>query len=239
MSKRRKELTVEENVAILVDGGFYQRRARSLWGMKTAEERANELYEYCKLHLYSPHQPANRLYRIFYYDCPPSTANVYHPFKRTNVSLSRTELYRWMTDFHEALKSKRKVALRLGELSAVNSYTLRPEAVKKLFGGERSLSAINEDDFVLNIGQKGVDMRIGLDIASMAYKKQVTQIVLISGDSDFVPAAKLARREGVDFILDSMQAVIKPSLSEHVDGLRNKINFYNSRQNQSIQLENP
>ena len=57
MSKRRKELTVEENVAILVDGGFYQRRARSLWGMKTAEERANELYEYCKLHLYSPPAP--------------------------------------------------------------------------------------------------------------------------------------------------------------------------------------
>ncbi len=29
-------------------------------------------------------------------------------------------------------------------------------------------------------------MRIGLDIASLAYKKQVNQIVLISGDSDFV-----------------------------------------------------
>jgi len=41
-------------------------------------------------------------------------------------------------------------------------------------------------------------MRIGLDIASLAYKRQVNQVVLISGDSDFVPAAKLARREGID-----------------------------------------
>jgi uncharacterized LabA/DUF88 family protein len=47
-------------------------------------------------------------------------------------------------------------------------------------------------------------MKIGLDIASMSYKKQVNKIILISGESDFVPAAKLARREGIEFILDSM-----------------------------------
>ena len=52
--------------------------------------------------------------------------------------------------------------------------------------------------------QKGVDMNIGLDIASLAYKKQGDQIVSIAGDSDFVPAAKLARRESIDFILNPM-----------------------------------
>ena len=62
-------------------------------------------------------------------------------------------------------------------------------------------------------------MKIGLDIASMAYKGQVDQIILISGDSDFVPAAKLARREGIDFILDPMWNPIKSNLSEHIDGL--------------------
>ena len=62
-------------------------------------------------------------------------------------------------------------------------------------------------------------MRIGLDIASLSYKNQIDQIILIAGDSDFVPAAKLARREGVDFILDPMWATIKPSLFEHIDGL--------------------
>ena len=65
-------------------------------------------------------------------------------------------------------------------------------------------------------------MRIGIDIASMTYKKQVSQIILISGDSDFVPAAKLARREGVDFILDPMWASIKPDLYEHIDGLKSQ-----------------
>ena len=63
-------------------------------------------------------------------------------------------------------------------------------------------------------------MKIGLDIASMAYKNQVDQIVLISGDSDFVSAAKLARREGIDFILDPLGQTIKEDLQEHIDGLR-------------------
>ena len=45
------------------------------------------------------------------------------------------------------------------------------------------------------------------------------RIVLVSGDSDFVPAAKLARREGIDFILDPLWAHITPSLNEHIDGL--------------------
>lgn len=67
--------------------------------------------------------------------------------------------------------------------------------------------------------KKTVDMKIGLDIASLAYKKLVDKIVLISGDSDFVPAAKLARREGIEFILDSMYATITPDLQEHIDGL--------------------
>ncbi len=76
-----------------------------------------------------------------------------------------------------------------------------------------------EADVVYYAQQKSVDMKIGLDIASMSYKKMVDKIVLISGDSDFVPAAKLARREGIEFVLDSMRTVIKADLQEHIDGL--------------------
>ena len=54
----------------------------------------------------------------------------------------------------------------------------------------------------------------------MAYKKTVNRIILVSGDGDFVPAAKLARREGIDFILDPMWNAINPSLHEHIDGLK-------------------
>jgi uncharacterized LabA/DUF88 family protein len=62
-------------------------------------------------------------------------------------------------------------------------------------------------------------MKIGVDIATLALKRQVHQIVLISGDEDFVPASKLARREGIDFILDPLWNHVDENLFEHVDGL--------------------
>lgn len=63
-------------------------------------------------------------------------------------------------------------------------------------------------------------MRIGLDIASLANKHQISQIVPIAGDSDFAPAAKYARREGIDFILDSIWRPINDKLNKHIGGLR-------------------
>lgn len=217
-----------EVVAILVDGGFYQRRAKYLWGEKSGNERAEELIGYCHRHL--RHQVNHEtqyddLYRIFYYDCPPADCNVYHPLLKKDVNLKKTPLFTYMTAFHETMKHQRKVALRMGKLSANDlNYSLTPKTQKKLLRGDLQISDLQESDFTLNIGQKGVDMRIGIDIASMAYKKQVTRIILISGDSDFVPAAKLARREGIDFVLDPMGARISDDLSEHVDGIKSKIN---------------
>ena len=206
--------------AILVDGGFYRRRAQKVFGNKTASERADELELYCKKHL-KTHGQKSELYRIFYYDCPPSSKRIYHPYMRRQIDLGRSDLFEWTNNFFDALRKKRKFAVRLGKLADEQAhYTIRPEIVKKLCNGTKTFSDITENDFCLEIDQKGVDMKIGLDIASIAYKKQVDQIVLISGDSDFVSAAKLARREGIDFILDSLGAHIKPDLWEHIDGLR-------------------
>ena len=217
----RKNNTVTHlKTAILVDGGFYRRRAQSVFGDKTAEERAVELTNYCKRHL-NTHGEDNDLYRIFYYDCAPSKKRIYHPFLKQQVDLGKTDLFEWTTTFLNELKKKRKFAIRLGKLAEEQAhYTIRPEVVKKLCNGKLNFTDLQEKDFCLEIDLKGVDMKIGLDIASMAYKQQVDQIVLISGDSDFVSAAKLARREGIDFILDPLGAAIKPDLFEHIDGLR-------------------
>ena len=83
-----------------------------------------------------------------------------------------------------------------------------------------SVSDLSDSDFEPNFVQKGVDMRIGIDIVTIATKRQADQIILIAGDSDFVPAAKFARREGIDIVLDPMWQRIKPELNEHIDGLR-------------------
>lgn len=205
-----------QKVAVLVDGGFYRRIAVKVWGDKTADERAAELIEYCRKHL----ENKDSLYRIFYYDCEPLEKKIYHPLLDKQIDLGRSELFQWMTIFISELKKKRKVAMRLGRLSTNDAnYILTFAAVKRLCKKTISVDELTENDFVLTTVQKGVDMKIGVDIASMAFKKQVDKIVLISGDSDFVPAAKLARREGIDFVLDAMHQHINPELSEHIDGL--------------------
>lgn len=215
--------------AILVDGGFYRRRAYVAFGDKTPEERADELYGYCKRHL-KTHGESSELYRIFYYDCPPMATQVYHPLTQKTVNFAKSDTYSWANKFFDELKRKRKVALRMGELSEQHAhYALKGNILNKLMRGDIAVSELTEKDFLFSVDQKGVDMRIGLDIASLAYKQQVDQIVLISGDSDFVSAAKLARREGIDFVLDALHTNIKPNLFEHIDGLRTCDNNFKSK----------
>ena len=208
--------------AILVDGGFYRKRAKFLWGEKIAQKRADELVAYCKAHLEDPHDSEeHRLYRVFYYDCAPiSRKTIYHPLTKKNVDLEKSDTYAWATSFMEELKKKRKFALRLGHLSDQVFYNLKPNVTKELLSGKRTLDDLAEADFSFTAQQKGVDMKIGVDIASLAYKHEVDKIILIAGDSDFVPAAKLARREGIDFVLDPMGSIIRDDLFAHIDGLR-------------------
>lgn len=214
---------VMKQTAILVDGGFYRYRAYAIYGEKSPKERADELEHYCKQHIKDRHEE-RELYRIFYYDCMPSSKSVYHPMLDRTVDLKRSAIYEWMTEFSASLKAKRKFALRFGTLSEDRlEYNLKQSALRKLYRGSLKWDELTEPDFELHIEQKGVDMKIGIDIASLAYKKQVNQIILISGDSDFVPAAKLARREGIDFILDPMRCHIKDDLFEHIDGIQTRV----------------
>ena len=209
---------MEIRVAILVDGGFYKKRARYLWGKKSPKERADELVNYCYKHLHDKYDSCH-LYRIFYYDCPPLNKKVFDPLNPSrSIDLSKTESYSWSTEFINELKSRRKFAVRLGRLSEDAEYVLSTKATKDLVTGKKSVSDLTFDDFKYHVTQKGVDIKIGVDITSIAMKKQVDRIVLISGDSDFVPAAKQARREGIDFILDPLGQKIKPDLNEHIDG---------------------
>ena len=158
--------------AILVDGGFYKKRAKYLFGDKPPQKRAEELYQYCLRHI---HKQKSELYRIFYYDCPPSTKTIQHPITQKSVNLGKSDLYAWTMEFFEELKHQRKMALRMGEiLESTLGYVLKKESAKKLFKRTISLDDLTDDDFELDIQQKGVDMKIGLDIASLAYKRQVS-----------------------------------------------------------------
>jgi len=213
--------------AILVDGDFFIRRLRIIRNKEESPENtADILHKICLDHLVQK-DGQRTLYRIFFYDCPPLEKKLHNPVSLKPIDLKKTPTARFRSSFHNELRKKRKVALRLGYLSDGNAHwKIKPEKTKELLkhvsSGDCQIQNddISESDVIYDVRKKGVDMRIGLDIASMAYKKQVDQIILIAGDSDFIPAAKLARREGIDFILDPMWQNINDDLYEHIDGLR-------------------
>ncbi|MFM6755247.1 MAG: NYN domain-containing protein, partial [Dolichospermum sp.] len=66
--------------------------------------------------------------------------------------------------------------------------------------------AILDTDIQADLQQKGVDIKIeiGLDVASLTLKHTVERLILVTGDSDFIPAMKFARREGVQVVIISM-----------------------------------
>jgi len=88
-------------------------------------------------------------------------------------------------------------------------------------GGEAAAwgtpGALADTDVEMNFNQKGIDMKIGLDVAWLSIRCIVDRIVLCTGDRDFVRAMKLARREGVQVILATLGANPHPTLLEHAE----------------------
>lgn len=168
-------------------------------------------------------QESTELYRIFFYDCPPITKRVHLPVSGRALHLGGTAEAKMRTDLHHILHTARKVALRQGRLNEqFSTWRAKPDAVKRWVAQPRDFAPADED-FELDIVQKGVDMRLGLDVAAMAFKRQVRRIILIAADADFVPAVKLARREGIDVVLDPMGAHAAVDLIQHVDGVRTAV----------------
>jgi len=216
---------MNKRTAILIDGGFYLKRYRSIKKIKNLDpiKTANDLWEMSLSHLKQAKGEVYDLYRILYYDCEPYSKKQHNPITGRSIDFSKTDQYKFQIAFFEELKKKRKVALRLGVLDDGKNWVINPRKTKDLISKKISIDELEENDVTFPFRQKRVDIKIGLDIATITLKKQANQIILVSGDSDFVPAAKLARREGVDFILDPMWNPIKPHLFEHIDGLVTKI----------------
>ncbi len=106
-------------------------------------------------------------------------------------------------------------ALRMGQVTlSPNKWRLKPRVARELV---REPRALVDEDFDLDLSQKGVDMRIGMDMARLALRELVRTVIVVTGDSDFVPAFKYVRREGVKVILDPMGGGGRVELRQHAD----------------------
>ncbi|PTQ90017.1 NYN domain-containing protein [Agitococcus lubricus] len=192
----------------------------------TSEQIVLVIQQIIKKHLFNcPKNIYQHTYRIFYYDSPPLTIKVHLPllnqgethkrvldFAKDKKNIQRSEIL-------ERLKKQPKFALCLGSIKHEKQWKLKDTTLNKLLREEIYFEQLSNEDFYYEMRQKGVDIKLGIDISTLAQQKLVNKIILIAGDSDFVPAAKLARIHGIDFVLDALHNNIDESLHEHIDGL--------------------
>ncbi len=194
--------------AVLIDAGFLKRKLGSQKNPTTAQN----ICSFANSLIHHPVLEEHTLHRIYYYDAPPLDKEIPKPLNGGRINFGATPLARANTKILHALSREPYFALRLGEI-AFRGWGIRNA---QLQGNSESINVTSED-LRPDIQQKGVDMRIGLDIASLTLKKQVEIIVLVTGDSDFVPAMKFARREGAQLFLVALGHAVKDPLFEHSD----------------------
>lgn len=199
----------DRSFAVLLDAGFlkYALKPKKAAPPITAELVERFIQSIEKL----PAVVGARLHRVYFYDAKPLTGKVKKP-DGGDLDFSASELTKISNVQHATIARLPYIAMRFGELS------YRGWQVKKsLLNSPKKLKSIDPKNLVPNVQQKGVDMRIGLDIAALTLKKQVEIIVLVSGDSDLVPAMKFARREGSQLILVTLGNNVKESMLDHAD----------------------
>jgi uncharacterized LabA/DUF88 family protein len=197
--------------AVLVDGEFIKKKLQQKnKHFPTVAEIEAEVQRIKT----SPHLADYSLLRVYFYDAPPASGRLTNPLDRTVIDLGSHPHYSANISLQQGLEVRPDFALRQGD-TAVHGWALGNSAMKNITkNGARPIAA---NDLVPNIEQKGVDLRIGLDIARLALRRLVEVIVVVTGDSDMVPAFKFARREGVRVYLDHLGHGVKRALKAHVD----------------------
>ena len=192
----------EEDVKyiVLVDGGYLKkitlkRGLNDHEKAKGIEISINECVEAFEKLKEENGGEANLL-RILYYDSPPYKMESQNPALEKEVGRG----YNPKSDgWLEQLAKYPKMALRLGVLK-FRGYKVKQHVLEKSLknlGSDHFNLSLSADDIVPDFVQKGVDMRIGIDIATYSLGRMVDGILLISGDADCVPAMKLSRKNGV------------------------------------------
>ena len=197
--------------AILMDGGFVREkikhRTKAFPTIADIEAEIARIRGDARL-------AALTLLRIYYYDAPPASGVVVNPIDNSQTDLGSHPTAAANLSLQQKIELLPDVAVRYGELQA-QGWQLGSAAMRSLQkNGARAIAA---GDLVPNIKQKGVDLRIGLDIARLSLRDRVSAIVVVTGDSDMIPAFKFARREGVRIYLDHMGHGVKRDLKVHSD----------------------
>jgi len=165
------------NVVVLIDGGHLRAVARSAgkpYNAKLVDRVARAVVN----------APDEQLFRALYYDCDPFVGTVKQPISGTLHHFSQTSSL-------------------LSDIEQLEFFAVR-RGVLKFRGWERSeqsmgkaANTLTDADFEPRWEQKGVDLRLGLDMVGLTETRVAPLIVVLTGDTDLIPALKLCRGRGL------------------------------------------
>lgn len=182
-------------VSVLIDGGHL----RAL----TKEAKHPYKPDYIEKVAHACVESDETLLRILYYDCAPYNGKARLPVSGTEHEFTGSDS--WLRE----LATKNLFAVRRGVLK------FRGFKPRKIPIADRELT---DADFKPDFEQKGVDMRIGLDMANHAVLRSVDRIILVTGDTDCLPAMKHARINGLQIVLATLpNHKVAPELLWHSD----------------------
>jgi len=135
------------------------------------------------------------IYRIFVYLCEPYGGII------NGNDFSKTPVFSAANGFIEKLQVKDYIAIRKGKIVC---------------------QGIDKEDKPIFV-QKQVDMLLGLDIAHVAYKRLADRALILTADTDIIPAMKTARINGLQVIwgcCPDVQGDLPKDLRKHADFIR-------------------
>jgi uncharacterized LabA/DUF88 family protein len=193
---------MKQNIAVLIDGGHLRscaRKAKKLF----VPDYIERIGHACAL-------ADEVIHRILYYDCPPYEGEAIQPVSGTKKAFTGSD--KWLHD----LSHKDLFAVRTGVLK-FRGFILKQSRIPFT-----PTVPLTDSDFEAKFEQKGVDMRIGLDMATLSANRSVALIALVTNDTDCIPAMKHACRAGLQIALVTVPGYRPaPELLAHSDFRRN------------------
>lgn len=187
-----------KKIAVMIDGGH----------VRILAKRAGKTFDAAfveKLGL-SCHGASEEIQRVLYYDCAPFEGSATLPVSGGRHHFTGSD--QWLTE----LARKDLFAVRRGVLK------FRGWIPKAIPIAPNAAATLTDADFKPDFEQKGVDMRIGLDMANHAVNRSVDLIALLTNDTDCIPAMKYVRRSGLQVALVCVPGCSPaPELLSHCD----------------------
>jgi len=112
------------------------------------------------------------LLRVYFYHCLP--------YQSARPTTEESERFRKAEAFHAAIERIPNFEVKLGRL---------------VFRG------FSKEDGRPIFEQKRVDVQLAVDLLTLSYTRQMGTAILVTGDSDFIPAIQISKMNGVQIIL--------------------------------------